>query len=87
MFDSDDGSETIEELRVEIGRLKEELALASKEKIQAAEYGLGVLEEKQSIKQQYEDLDLLYETSKQELEMAKEVNLIKNKINGSSCIR
>lgn len=76
MFDSDDGSETIEELRVEIGRLKEELALASKEKIQAAEYGLGVLEEKQSIKQQYEDLDLLYETSKQELQMAKEVNLI-----------
>lgn len=75
MFDSDDGSETIEELRVEIGRLKEELALASKEKIQAAEYGLGVLEEKQSIKQQYEDLDLLYETSKQELQMAKEVNL------------
>ncbi|XP_030828894.1 protein bicaudal D homolog 2 isoform X1 [Strongylocentrotus purpuratus] len=72
MFDSDDGSETIEELRVEIGRLKEELALASKEKIQAAEYGLGVLEEKQSIKQQYEDLDLLYETSKQELQMAKE---------------
>ncbi|XP_041458528.1 protein bicaudal D homolog 1-like isoform X1 [Lytechinus variegatus] len=72
MFDSDDGSETIEELRVEISRLKEELALASREKIQAAEYGLVVLEEKQAIKQQYEDLDLLYETCKQELQMAKE---------------
>ncbi|XP_072181811.1 protein bicaudal D-like isoform X1 [Diadema setosum] len=72
MMDSDDGSETIEELRVEVSRLKEDLALASKEKIQAAEYGLVVLEEKQAIKQQYEDLELLYETSKQELEMAKE---------------
>ena len=73
MIDSDDGQETVEELRVELTRLKEELSLASREKIQAAEYGLVVLEEKQAIKQQCEDLELLYETSKQELQIAKEV--------------
>ena len=73
MSDSEDGSETVDELRVEIQRLKEELSLASQEKIQAAEYGLVVLEEKQALKQQYEDLELLYETTKHELQLATEV--------------
>ncbi len=77
MSDSEDGSETVDELRVEVQRLKEELALASREKIQAAEYGLVVLEEKQALKAQYEDLELLYETTKQELQLAQEVTMLK----------
>ncbi len=72
MSDSDEYPETIEELRVEIERLKDELNLASQEKIQAAEYGLVVLEEKQALKQQYEELEVLFETAKQELQLAKE---------------
>ena len=73
MSDSDEYPETIEELRAEIERLKDELNLASQEKIQAAEYGLVVLEEKQALKQQYEELEVLFETAKQELQLAKEV--------------
>ncbi|XP_033647374.1 protein bicaudal D homolog 2-like isoform X3 [Asterias rubens] len=72
MSDSDEYPETIEELRAEIERLKDELNLASQEKIQAAEYGLVVLEEKQALKQQYEELEVLFETAKQELQLAKE---------------
>ncbi|XP_022105391.1 protein bicaudal D homolog 2-like isoform X12 [Acanthaster planci] len=72
MSDSDEFPETIDELRVEIERLKDELNLASQEKIQAAEYGLVVLEEKQALKQQFEELEVLYETSKTELQLAKE---------------
>ncbi|XP_038062275.1 protein bicaudal D homolog 2-like isoform X3 [Patiria miniata] len=72
MSDSDECSETIDELRVEIERLKDELNLASREKIQAAEYGLVVLEEKQALKQQFEELEVLYDTSKTELQLAKE---------------
>lgn len=74
MSDSEEGSETIDELRVKIARLKEELAQASREKVQAAEYGLAVLDEKQHLKQQYEEMEILFETAKQELQMAKEVN-------------
>lgn len=72
MSDSEEGSETIDELRVKIARLKEELAQASREKVQAAEYGLAVLDEKQHLKQQYEEMEILFETAKQELQMAKE---------------
>ena len=75
MSDSDEYPETIDELRVEIERLKDELNLASQEKIQAAEYGLVVLEEKQALKQQYEELEVVFETNKQELQLAKEVIL------------
>ncbi|XP_033116376.1 protein bicaudal D homolog 2-like isoform X2 [Anneissia japonica] len=72
MSDSDEFGETIEELNVTVVRLRGELDQAQREKIQAAEYGLVVLEEKQSIKAQLEDLDKLYETTRQELRHAKE---------------
>ncbi|XP_043944041.1 protein bicaudal D homolog 1 isoform X2 [Protopterus annectens] len=56
----------------EIERLTKELAEASVEKIQAAEYGLVVLEEKQTLKQQYDELETEFESLKQELEQLKE---------------
>ena len=64
---------SIEELRQEIERLQNELAETTQEKVQAAEYGLAVLEEKQQLQQQAEDLEGLYETTKHELDCAKQV--------------
>lgn len=62
-------------LRAEIERLSRELSETTHEKIQAAEYGLVVLEEKQQLKQQYDDLEIEYETVRQELDMLKEVGI------------
>ncbi|XP_071961440.1 protein bicaudal D homolog 2-like isoform X2 [Antedon mediterranea] len=72
MSDSDEFGETIEELSVVVARLRCELEQAQREKIQAAEYGLVVLEEKQTVKAQLEDVEKLYEATKQELIHAKE---------------
>ncbi|KAI1892939.1 hypothetical protein AGOR_G00138670 [Albula goreensis] len=63
-------------LRSEIERLSRELSETTHEKIQAAEYGLAVLEEKQQLKQQYDDLEIEYETVRQELDQLKEVPLL-----------
>lgn len=60
-------------LRAEIERLTRELSETSLEKIQAAEYGLVVLEENQQMKQRFEDLESEYETVRQELDQLKEV--------------
>ncbi|XP_041859673.1 protein bicaudal D homolog 2-like isoform X2 [Melanotaenia boesemani] len=59
-------------LRAEIERLSRELSETTNEKIQAAEYGLAVLEEKQQLKQQYDDLEVEYEAIRQELDQLKE---------------
>ncbi|XP_038864551.1 protein bicaudal D homolog 2-like [Salvelinus namaycush] len=59
-------------LRAEVERLSRELSETTHEKIQAAEYGLAVLEEKQQLKHQYDDLEIEYETVRQELDMLKE---------------
>lgn len=60
-------------LRAEIERLTRELSETSREKIQAAEYGLAVLEENQQLKQRFEDLESEYETVRQELDQLREV--------------
>ncbi|GCB74742.1 hypothetical protein scyTo_0003833, partial [Scyliorhinus torazame] len=62
----------VEHYKAEIDRLAKELTETTHEKIQAAEYGLVVLEEKQSLKQQYDELESAYETVKHELEQLKE---------------
>uniref|UniRef100_A0A671VYC6 BICD cargo adaptor 2 n=1 Tax=Sparus aurata TaxID=8175 RepID=A0A671VYC6_SPAAU len=59
-------------MRAEIERLSRELGETTNEKIQAAEYGLAVLEEKQQLKQQYDDLEIEYEGVRQELDQLKE---------------
>lgn len=61
-------------MRTEIERLSRELTETTNEKIQAAEYGLVVLEEKQQLKQQYDDLEMEYEGVRQELDQLKEVS-------------
>ncbi|XP_063282979.1 protein bicaudal D homolog 2 isoform X1 [Pelobates fuscus] len=59
-------------LRTEIKRLAVELGETTREKIQAAEYGLVVLEEKQQLKLQYDELEVEYDSVRQELEQLKE---------------
>lgn len=63
----------IEELREEVSRLQHELETTTEERLQAAEYGLAVLEEKQTLQTQYEELEAVLESTKHELDMAKEV--------------
>ncbi|KAL4612829.1 protein bicaudal D1-like [Arapaima gigas] len=64
--------ESAEQYRAEVERLTRELAEANREKIRAAECGLVVLEENQSLKQQYAELEAEQETLKQELERLQE---------------
>ncbi|KTF72084.1 hypothetical protein cypCar_00047952 [Cyprinus carpio] len=58
--------------RAEVQRLSRELAETTREKMQAAEYGLAVLEEKQRLKQQYDELEAEHESVRQELELLRE---------------
>lgn len=60
------------ELQKEIERLSSELTETVREKLQAAEYGLAVLEEKQQLQAQYDDLESQLEAAKAELECARE---------------
>ncbi|XP_050521164.1 protein bicaudal D [Daktulosphaira vitifoliae] len=62
----------ISELHQEINRLTRELDQAQTEKIQSATYGLSLLEEKQTLTKQYEELENLYESVKQELDITQE---------------
>lgn len=64
------------ELRAEIERLSRELDQASSEKIQSAQYGLGLLEEKSVLQHKCEELESLYENARHELDATQEVNKI-----------
>ncbi|XP_016130115.1 protein bicaudal D homolog 1-like isoform X2 [Sinocyclocheilus grahami] len=64
--------ESVDHYRAEVERLTRELAEANREKIRAAECGLVVLEEKQTLKQQYAELETEQEALKQELEQLQE---------------
>lgn len=66
---------TIEELRSEIERLSRELDQASSEKIQSAQYGLGLLEDQRQLQEKCEELESLYENAKHELDITQEVRL------------
>lgn len=65
---------SIDQLKSEVERLSSELQQACLEKVQAAEYGLAVLEEKQRLQEQYEDLETALDANKQELDCLKEVH-------------
>ncbi|XP_034146003.1 protein bicaudal D homolog 1 isoform X3 [Esox lucius] len=64
--------ETVEQCRAEVERLTRELAEANREKIRAAECGLVVLEENQTLKQQYSNLETEQEALRLELEQLHE---------------
>jgi protein bicaudal D len=66
--------ESIEYLRSEVERLNRELDLQSSEINQSAKYGLGLLEEKQALESKCEELELLYDNTKHELDITLEVS-------------
>uniref|UniRef100_A0A673N2C6 Protein bicaudal D homolog 1-like n=1 Tax=Sinocyclocheilus rhinocerous TaxID=307959 RepID=A0A673N2C6_9TELE len=68
--------EPVDHYRAEVARLTRELAEANREKVRAAECGLVVLEENQTLKQQYAELEADQETLRQELEQLQEVQLL-----------
>ena len=65
-------SEEIAFLRSEVDRLQRELDQTSSEKIQSAQYGLVLLEEKEQLEIRCEELETLYDTTKNELEVTQE---------------
>ena len=69
---ADDGV-LVADLRAEIERLSRELDLASTEKIQSAQYGLALLEDKGNLQQRCNELETLYETAKHDLDITQEV--------------
>ncbi|XP_068620209.1 protein bicaudal D [Battus philenor] len=63
---------TIAEMKVEIERLSRELDQASSEKIQSAQLGLVLLEEKSALQLRLDEIESLYEYTKHELLMTQE---------------
>lgn len=61
-------------MKSEIERLTRELDQASSEKVQSAQYGLVLLEEKNELQQKCEELEALYENTKHELNITQEVS-------------
>lgn len=55
-------------LKSEIDRLNRELAQTSSEKIQSAQYGLVLLDEKEDLQRRYDELEANYETTKKDLD-------------------
>lgn len=64
--------QSVDDLRREIERLQQELSETNQEKIRAAEYGLAVLDETQKLQARIEELESNYESTRMELEHAKE---------------
>ena len=67
---------SVDYFKTEIERLNKELQQASCDKVRAAEYGLAVLEEKQHLQEQCDELQTLLENTKQELDSSKEVRIM-----------
>lgn len=59
-------------LKSEVERLTRELDQASSEKVQSAQYGLVLLEEKKELQQKCEEFEALYENTKHELNITQE---------------
>lgn len=62
-----------QDLKAEVVRLTLELQEATEEKLQAARYGLVVLEESAALKMKHRQLEEEYEVLKEELQRLKEV--------------
>jgi protein bicaudal D len=67
-------TESIEFLTREIERLTRELDQTNSEKIQSAQYGIVLLEEKENLQQRCEELESLYENTRHELALTHEVH-------------
>lgn len=77
---------SVAELQAEIERLARELDQASSEKIQSAQLGLVLLEEKGALQQRCDELEGLYENTRHDLEITQEVSGLHYNYFHSSCI-
>lgn len=68
-------TEDLTSLHAEIERLSRELDQASSEKVQSAKYGLGLLDEKSQLQSRCEELEVLYENARHELDITQEVRV------------
>ena len=68
-----ENSENVEFLKREIERLTRELDQTNSEKIQSAQYGIVLLEEKENLQLRCEELENLYENNRHELLLTSEV--------------
>ena len=64
----------MEALQEELQRLNKEVIEANEDRAKAAEYGIVLLEEKQALQSQNEELNSLFDATKRELETAVEVS-------------
>ena len=69
----------MEALQEELERLNREIIEANEDRAKAAEYGIVLLDQKQALQSQNEELTALFDTTKRELETAVEVR-------GGDCI-
>lgn len=67
---------SVVELKTEIERLSRELDQASSEKIQSAQLGLVLLEEKSALQQRCDEFERLFENTRHELEITQEVSVL-----------
>ncbi|XP_022224108.2 protein bicaudal D [Drosophila obscura] len=67
-----EGSQSLEELRMEVERLTRELDQVSSASAQSAQYGLSLLEEKSALEQKCEELETLYDNTRHELDITQE---------------
>lgn len=63
---------TLDFLKEEVARLSRELDQASSEKVQSAQYGLVLLEEKSLLQDKYNELEALYENTRHDLKITQE---------------
>lgn len=73
----DANTQSVEFLSREIERLTRELDQTNSEKIQSAQYGIVLLEEKENLQQRCEELETLFENTRHELMLTREVCKIK----------
>ncbi|CAL8130584.1 unnamed protein product [Orchesella dallaii] len=62
---------SLESLKIEVSRLSRELDQTQGEKVQAAKYGMGLLEENSKLQERCSQLEELYEVTKNELDLTK----------------
>lgn len=65
---------SVADLKAEIERLSRELDQVSSEKIQSAQLGLVLLEEKSALQQRYDELEAIYENTRHDLQITQEVS-------------
>lgn len=72
----------VEILNLEIERLTRELDQTNSEKIQSAQYGIVLLEEKENLQHRCEELESHFENARHELALTREVTFYAFYLNG-----